>query len=36
MTDEDDQNLVRTWPKILHTDEPNFLNLTEIHDTDEH
>ena len=30
------KNRVRTWPKICHTDEQYLLNVTEIHDTDEH
>ena len=28
------ENKVRTWPKIFHTDELYFLNLTNIHDND--
>ena len=30
------ESSIRTWPKNFHNDEPYFLNLTEIHDTDEH
>ena len=30
------ENMGGIWPKNVHNDKPNFLNLTKIHDTDKH
>ena len=30
------ENLLEFDQKIFHIDEPNFFNLTKIHDTDKH
>ena len=33
---QDDQKLIRIWPKFIYNDKPYLLNLIEIHDTKKH